>query len=208
MYHYLESEITVKILKTVLPLLFFYNLIVIMGFSSNTSNNEVFGHALFGNNSNILKPTQTIQNENYIVDLYMNPPRPLVDKVTNFSLEIKSMAGDSLIELPVSPYILKENKSIFSNPNNYTLVQQQHYDFRYTFNESGPFSLVINIKDIFYSLNTARFNFEIFVDGSVSDKIVRFLGTYYYIFLSIIIIITISIVLNLRRKRNEIRDNM
>ena len=77
-----------------------------------------------------------------------------------------------LIELPVAPYIMKDGKPVFSNPNNYTLVRQQHYDFDYTFNESGVYSLTVDIKDIFYTLDIASFTFEIVVDGPVIDRII------------------------------------
>ena len=96
------------------------------------------GHSIFSNNDTPLNATQTKQNDNYVVDLFVSPSRPLVDKVTKFTLEIKSKAGDELIELPVAAYILKDGKPVFSNPNNYSLVRQQYYDFDYTFNETRP----------------------------------------------------------------------
>lgn len=98
------------------------------------------GASFIGNNVNTPNPTETQQNKNYVVDLYMSPPRPVVDKVVNFTLEIKSKIGDVLIELPVAVYILNDGKPVYSNFNNYTLIQQQHYDFNYRFNESDIFT--------------------------------------------------------------------
>ena len=131
------------------------------------------GTPIFGNNDTTLNATQTQQNDNYVVDLFVSPSRPLVDKDINFTLEIKSKASDELIELPVAAYIIKDGKPVFSNPNNYSLVRQQHYDFDYTFNESGVYSLAVDIKDIFYTLDIANFTFEIVVDDSVSDRIIQ-----------------------------------
>ncbi len=60
---------------------------------------------------------------------------------------------------------------MFSNINNYTLVRQGHYDFGYTFNEPGIYTLAVDIKDIFYTLDFAKFAFDIVVDDSVFDRI-------------------------------------
>jgi hypothetical protein len=72
---------------------------------------------------NILNATQTQQNSNYVVEMFVNSSRPLVERDINLTLEIKSKAGDVLIELPVAPYILKDGKPVFSNPENYVLVR-------------------------------------------------------------------------------------
>jgi hypothetical protein len=139
---------------------------------------KLFGDTFFdGNgNGNVLNATQTQQNENYVVDLFVNSSRPLVDRDITFTLEIKSKAWDELIELPVAPYILKDGKPVFSNPNNYTLVSQGHYDFGYTFNEPGIYSLAVDIKGIFYTLDIAKFAFDIVVDDSVIDRIGELIG--------------------------------
>lgn len=113
----------------------------------------------------------------------MNSPRPVVDKVVNFRLGIKLKIGDVLIELPVAEYILKDGKPEYSNFNSYTQVQQQHYDFNYSFNEPGAYSLVVDIKDIFYTLNIASVDFVIVVDGSLADRITKLIGSYYYTYI-------------------------
>lgn len=160
-----------------------------------------WGHALFGNNSTALNATQTQENDNYIVDLFVSPPRPIVNTLTNFTLEIKSKVGDVLIELPVAPYILKDGKTVFSNPNNYTLVQQQHYDFDHVFNESGTYSVAVDIKDIFYTLDIANFVFEIEVNDIPVNRIIHLIGSYYYVFIPVFLIIMISIFVNYRKRR-------
>jgi hypothetical protein len=55
---------------------------------------KLFGDTFFdGNgNGNVLNATQTQQNENYVVDLFVNSSRPLVDRDITFTLEIKSKA--------------------------------------------------------------------------------------------------------------------
>jgi hypothetical protein len=65
---------------------------------------------------------------------------------------------------------------VFSNPNNYTLVRQGHYDFGYTFNEPGIYSLAVDIKGIFYTLDIVKFAFDIVVDDSVIDRISELIG--------------------------------
>lgn len=110
-----------------------------------------------------------------------------------------------LIELPVATYLLKDGKPVFSNPNNYTLVRQQHYDFDYTFNETGTYSLAVDIKDIFYTLDTANFAFKFLVDDSVSDRIIQLIGSYYYVFISIIVIIVISALVILRKRKRKLK---
>ena len=159
------------------------------------------GALFFGDNDNTINATQTQQNENYVVDLLVNPSRPLPDRNINFTLEIKSKAGDVLIELPVAAYILKDGKPVFSNPNNFTLVRQGHYDFDYVFSEPGIYSLAVDIKDIFYTLDTANFAFEIVVDKSVADKITQLIGSYYYVFIPIIIIFVILALVTFRMRK-------
>ncbi|MGD9674709.1 MAG: hypothetical protein AB7U98_14680 [Candidatus Nitrosocosmicus sp.] len=46
--------------------------------------------------------TKTQQNENYIVELFVDPSQPSVDRDVNFTLEISSKTNDTLMELPVA----------------------------------------------------------------------------------------------------------
>ena len=84
--------------------------------------------------------------------------------------EIKSKANYVFIELPIAVYFLNDGKPVYSNPNNYTLVRQRHYDFNHKFNESGVYLLGVNIKDIFYTLEEDSFTFEVVVDGPVLER--------------------------------------
>jgi len=61
--------------------------------------------------------------------------------------------------------------------------------------------LVVDIKDIFYTLDIANFAFEIDVDDSVSDRIIQLIGGYYYVFIPIIVIVVISVLVNLRKRK-------
>ncbi|MDF0680584.1 MAG: hypothetical protein P0116_06425 [Candidatus Nitrosocosmicus sp.] len=156
---------------------------------------------------NTLNATQTQQNENYVVDLFVNPSRPSVDRDINFTLELKSKANDVLIELPVATYFLKDGKPVYSNPNNYTLVRQQHYDFDHKFSEPGVYSLEVDIKDIFYTLDVASFTFEIVVDGPVLDRIFNQIINYYYLFIpTITILVIFAILAMINYRKNKIRD--
>lgn len=209
LYKNLESQSIVKTSIVFFSLLLVYNSLLFDYFGSDYKEETVWGHSFFGDNGNgnTLNATQTQQNENYVIDLFVNPSRPLVDRDINFTLEIKSKTGDELIELPVAPYIMKDGEPVFSNPNNYTLVTQGHYDFDHTFNETGRYSLTVDIKDIFYTLDIANFAFEIVVDDSVNKRIAQLIGSYYYLFIPIIIIIIIFALVNLRVKGKGLKDN-
>ena len=69
---------------------------------------------------------------NYTVEFLVNPSKPIIDRTTSFLFRLTSNAGDVLIEPPVSFYFFKGGKPVFSNPSNFTLVSQGHYDFNYT----------------------------------------------------------------------------
>ena len=73
----------------------------------------------------------------------------------------------------------------------------------YTFNETGTYSLAVDIKDIFYTLDIANFAFEIDVDDSVSDRIIQLIGSYYYVFIPMIVIVVISVLVNLRKRKAQ-----
>lgn len=202
-----ENHGIVKSFGVFLSLLLVYSSLTFVYFGSDYKEKIVWAHSFFGDNgNNLLNATQTQQNENYVVDLFVNPSRPLVDRDINFTLEIKSKAGDVLIELPVAPYITKDGKPVLSNPNNYTLVRQGHYDFDHKFNESGIYALTVDIKDIFYTLDIASLTFEIVVDGPVLDRIFKQIGNYYYIFISIIIILVILASINYRKRKIRLKD--
>lgn len=206
-YKNTENHSIVKPFGVFLSLLLVYTSLTFFYFGSDYKEKTVWAHSFFGDNDNtLLNATQTQQNENYVVDLFVNPSRPYVDRDINFTLEIKSRAGDELIELPVAPYIMKEGKPVLSNPNNYMLVRQQHYDFDHKFNESGVYTLTVDIKDIFYTLDIASFTFEIVVDGPVLDRIFKQIGNYYYIFIPIIIILVVFVLINHRVRKVGLKD--
>lgn len=199
----LENSILTKTFIIFVPLFLVYIISLFINFDALVSEKTAWGHALFGKNSTPLNATQTQENDNYLVDLYVSPSRPLVNTLTNFTLEIKSKVGDVLIELPIATYILKEGKLVFSNPNNYTLVQQQHYDFDQIFNESGTYSLAVDIKDIFYTLDIANFTFEIEVDDIPTNRIIKLINSYYYVFIPIVLLIIISIFVNSKKRKSK-----
>lgn len=197
-----ETQRVGKPLKVYIFLLLVYSSLLFIYFVSDHREGLVWGHSFFDDSGNtLLNATQTQQNENYVVDLFIDPSIPSVDRDINFTLEIKSKANDVLIELPVAVYILKDGKPVFSNPNNYTLVRQQHYDFDHTFNEPGIYSLAVDIKDIFYTLDIAHFEFEIDVDDSAINRIIELLGNYYYLFIPMIILVVIFAVIDRRTRK-------
>jgi len=127
----------------------FFSLFMIIFFSLLDTVQLAFAHSFFGGNNASLNGTQTKTIGNYVIDLLLNPSKPMIDKDTSFLLRLTSNAGDELIELPVSFSILKDGKPVFSNPNNFTLVRQGHYDFNYTFSEPGKYLLFIWISRTF-----------------------------------------------------------
>lgn len=165
------------------------------------SDQLVWAHSILGGNDAGINGTQTQRNGNYVVELFINPTNPLVDKNTDIFLRIVSNTGDELIELPVSVYILKDGKPIYSNPDNYTFVKQGHYNFNYVFDEPGQYLLFVDVKDIFYTLNVLNFIFEINVDLPLTDKIIELLRNYYYVYIPLIIIAVVILLLKYDKTR-------
>lgn len=163
-------------------------------------------HSFGGGNNTDLIGTQNESAGNFIVELLLNPLKPMVGKETAILTEVKSTQGDELIELPVSYYILKDGKPVYSNPNNFILVRQGHYDFNYTFREPGKYMLFVDIKDIFYSLDIVNLKFEIDVRGPVIERIFdllrEFLMNYYYVFIFLVALIIVSFVARWQRNND------
>lgn len=163
---------------------------------------EAYGH-FFGATDTTLNGAQNQTAGNYVVEMLLNPSKPVIGKDTSFLMQVKSTAGDVLIELPVAFYILKDGEPVYSHANNYTIVSQGHYDFNYTFSEPGKYILFVNIKDIFYTLGTLSVNFEIDVQAPILDRIggliVTFVANYYYVYLPILALIALSYAIRLKR---------
>lgn len=187
-------------------LLFFGSFLsIIICLSPNNNEYLASAHFFGGGNNTELIGTQNETDGNFVVELLLNPLKPMVGKETAILTEVKSTQGDELIELPVSYYIFKDGKLLYSNPNNFILVRQGHYDFNYTFSEPGKYILFVDIKDIFYSLDIVNLKFEIDVRGPVLERILdllrEFLMNYYYVIIFLVALIVISAVA--RWKRNE-----
>ena len=185
---------------------FFFSLFMIIYFSPLDTEQLAFGHSFFGGNDASFNGTQTQTIGNYVVELLVNPSKPMIGKDTSFLFRLTSNAGDELIELPVSFSIFKDGKPIFSNPNNFTLVRQGHYDFNYTFSEPGKYILFVDIKDIFYTLNILNSVFEVDVQVPIAERIYDLLQTfvvnYYYIYILLAALIGISFIVKLRRHKD------
>jgi len=185
---------------------FFFSLFMVIYFSPLDTEQLAFGHSFFGGNDASFNGTQTQTIGNYVVELLVNPSKPMVDKDTSFLFRITSNAGDELIELPVSFSIFKNGKPVFSNPNNFTLVRQGHYDFNYTFSEPGKYILFVDIKDIFYTLNILNSVFEVDVQVPIAERIYDLLETfvvnYYYIYILLAALIGLSFIVKLRRHKD------
>ena len=184
----------------------FFFLFMIIYFSPLDDEQLTFAHSFFGGNDASLNGTQTQSIGNYVVDLLVNPSKPMIGKDTSFLFRLTSKAGDELIELPVSFSIFKDGKPVFSNPNNFTLVRQGHYDFNYTFNEPGKHILFVDIKDIFYTLNILNSEFEVNVQVPIAkriyDLIQAFVLNYYYIYIILGALIGISFIVNSKRRKD------
>jgi len=166
---------------------------------------EAFAH-FFGSDGDTssLSGTQNQTAGNFVIDLLLNPSKPMVGKDTAFLMQVKSTQGDEIIELPVSFYILKDGNPVFSNPNNYIMVRQGHYDFNYTFSEPGKYLLFVNIKDIFYTLDILSATFEIDVQvpilERINDSVMNFVMNYYYVFIILAALVGISYAIKLKRQ--------
>ena len=184
-------------------------LFMVFYFTFVENNQLVFAH-FFGSGSgggdndiSSLSGTQNQTAGNFVVDLLLNPSKPMVGKDTAFLMQVKSTQGDEIIELPVSFYILKDGKPVLSNPNNFIMVRQGHFDFNYTFSEPGKYSLFVDIKDIFYTLDIQSAIFEINVQvpilERITESITSFVLNYYYIFVILASLIGISYAIKLKR---------
>ena len=184
----------------------FFFLFIVIYFSPLDDEQLTFAHSFFGGNDASLNGTQTQSIGNYVVDLLVNPSKPMIGKDTSFLFRLTSKAGDELIELPVSFSIFKDGKPVFSNPNNFTLVRQGHYDFNYTFSEPGRYILIVDIKDIFYTLNILNSKFEVNVQVPIAERIYdliqAFVLNYYYIYIILGALIGISFIVNSRRRKD------
>jgi len=182
-------------------------LFTVFYFTFVESNHSAFAH-FFGSSGgdddiSSLSGTQNQTVGKFVVDLLLNPSKPMVGKDTAFLMQIKSTQGDEIIELPVSFYILKDGKPVLSNPNNFIMVRQGHYDFNYTFNEPGKYLLFVDIKDIFYTLDVQNTTFEIDVQVPVLERITEsitsFMLNYYYIFVILAALVGISYAIKIKR---------
>jgi hypothetical protein len=185
-------------------------LLVVFYFVNVDNKQQAFAHFFGGDgDTSSLSGTRNQTAGNFVIDLLLNPSKPMVGKDIAFLTEVKSTQGDVLIELPVSYYILKDGQPVFSNPNNYTLVRQGHYDFNYTFREPGKYVLFVNIKDIFYSLDVLSATFEIDVQVPILDRIIdsiwSFVVNYYYVFVILAALVGISYVIKVKR-RNGVKQ--
>ncbi len=189
----------------------FFSLSMVIYFSPLDTEHLAFAHSFFGGNDASFNGTQTQTIGNYVVELLVNPSKPMIGKDTSFLFRLTSNAGDELIELPVSFSIFKDGKPVFSNPNNFTLVRQGHYDFNYTFSEPGKYVLFVDIKDIFYTLNILNSKFEVDVQVPIAERIYDLLQTfvvnYYYIYILLAALIGISFIVKSRRHKDVKKVN-
>lgn len=184
--------------------------LVVFYFTIVDNKQQAFAHFFGGDgDTSSLSGTQNQTAGNFIIDLLLNPSKPMVGKDIAFLTEVKSTQGDVLIELPISYYILKDGQPVFSNPNNYTLVRQGHYDFNYTFREPGKYVLFVDIKDIFYSLDVLSATFEIDVQVPILERIIdsiwSFVVNYYYVFVILAALVGISYAIKVKR-RNGVKQ--
>ena len=189
----------------------FFSLFMVIYFSPLDTEHLAFAHSFFGGSDASFNGTQTQTIGNYVVELLVNPSKPMIGKDTSFLFRLTSNAGDELIELPVSFSIFKDGKPVFSNPNNFTLVRQGHYDFNYTFSEPGKYVLFVDIKDIFYTLNILNSEFEVDVQVPIAERIYDLLQTfvvnYYYIYILLAALIGLSFIVKSRRHKDVKKVN-
>ena len=189
----------------------FFSLFMAIYFSPLDTEHLAFAHSFFGGSDASFNGTQTQTIGNYVVELLVNPSKPMIGKDTSFLFRLTSNAGDELIELPVSFSIFKDGKPVFSNPNNFTLVRQGHYDFNYTFSEPGKYVLFVDIKDIFYTLNILNSEFKVDVQVPIAERIYDLLQTfvvnYYYIYILLAALIGISFIVKSRRHKDVKKVN-
>jgi hypothetical protein len=98
---------------------------------------------------------------NYDMEMKTLPQNPVVNTNSKIQLRIGSVEGDELVDIPIVIRISKGGSELTrTNPLS---VTYGHLTFPYTFNQSGIYSLDVDVYDTSYNSQNITFTFPITV---------------------------------------------
>ena len=98
---------------------------------------------------------------NYDMEMKTLPQNPVVNTNSKIQLRIGSVEGDELVDIPIVIRISKGGSELTrTNPIS---VTYGHFTFPYTFNQSGIYSLDVDVYDTSYNSQNITFTFPITV---------------------------------------------
>jgi hypothetical protein len=98
---------------------------------------------------------------NYDMEMKTLPQNPVVNTNSKIQLRVGSVEGDELVDIPIVIRISKGGSELTrTNPIS---VTYGHLTFPYTFNQSGIYSLDVDVYDTSYNSQNITFTFPITV---------------------------------------------
>jgi hypothetical protein len=98
---------------------------------------------------------------NYDMEMKTLPQNPVVNTNSKIQLRVGSVEGDELVDIPIVIRISKGGSELTrTNPIS---VTYGHFTFPYTFNQSGIYSLDVDVYDTSYNSQNITFTFPITV---------------------------------------------
>lgn len=100
---------------------------------------------------------------NYDMEMKSLPQTPIVNTNSKIQLRVGSVEGDELVDIPIVIRISKGGVELTrTNPIS---VTYGHFIFPYKFNQTGVYSLDVDVYDTSYNSQNITFTFPITVDS-------------------------------------------
>jgi hypothetical protein len=100
---------------------------------------------------------------NYDMEMKTLPQTPIVNTNSKIQLRIGSVEGDELVDIPIVIRISKGGEELTrTNP---VSVTYGHFVFPYKFNQTGVYSLDVDVYDTSYNSQNITFTFPITVNS-------------------------------------------
>ena len=113
--------------------------------------------------ADIIKGAITQRIGNYEMEMKTLPQTPIVNTNSKIQLRIGSIEGDELVDIPIVLRISKGGEELTrTNPIS---VTYGHFIFPYKFNQTGVYSLDVDVYDTSYNNQNITFTFPITVDS-------------------------------------------
>lgn len=99
---------------------------------------------------------------NYDVEMATDPKSLIIGSPAKISIRIASVNGDDLIDVQIMVRLTKDGDELQRTP---VVVPAGHYNFDYTFTETGRYVLYVDLNDYSYSGEALTFTFFLNVAG-------------------------------------------